>query len=456
MSEFSVQTTREEVVRLLKLAAPVAGAQLGAQMLGIVDMMMLGRVGGTEMAAATLGNIALMGITVPLMGLLMGADPLMSQAHGAGQTDRIGRVLQGGILLIPLITIPILLAGIFAPDVLRAFGQPDQVVDLAKGYIYINLPSMPLFLAFSLGRQWLQARSIVRPAVWIVLIANVLNAVANWALIFGNLGLPAMGIKGCAISTVVTRSLMIVILLLWVRRGGLSRGAWVPWDRESFRLSRVTQITKLGWAIMISFAVEMWAFQAMAMMAGHLGEDSLAAHSMVMQVVSLVFMVPLGIGIASSVRVGNLIGARDPLGAQRTAHVALAATGIFMAVVSVIFVVFRNDLPHIFTHEPKLVAIAAGLFPIAACFQLCDGIQGVCGGILRGMGQVRAPALAHAIGLYGLGLPLGHLLASRHEPEMGDYYWGFCLGLFVVAALLMGWILLRGPKTVNPLNQGST
>ncbi|MFT4709729.1 MAG: MATE family multidrug resistance protein [Bacteroidia bacterium] len=456
MSEFSVRTTREEVVRLLKLAAPVAGVQLGAQMLGIVDMMMLGRVGGTEMAAATLGNLMLMGVTIPLMGLLMGADPLMSQAHGAGQSHRIGRILQGGILLLPVVSIPIFLAGFFAPDLLRAFGQPEQVIALAKNYILINLPSMPLFLGFSLGRQWLQARSIVKPAVWIVLIANGLNILANWALIFGNLGLPAMGVQGCAISTLVTRSLMIVMLLVWVKRGGLARNAWVPWDRESFRLARMTQITKLGWAITISFAVEMWGFQALSLMAGNLGEDSLAAHSLVMQIISLVFMVPLGLGIASSIRVGNLIGARDPHGAQRTAHVALAVTGIFMAGVSVIFVLFRNDLPHIFTHDPELVAIAAGLFPIAACFQLCDGVQGVCGGILRGMGRVRAPALAHALGLYAIGMPLGHFLASRHEPEIGDYYWGFCVGLFVVAALLTSWVFLRGPKTVNALEQGST
>jgi MATE family multidrug resistance protein len=456
MSEFSVRTTREEVVRLLKLAAPVAGVQLGAQMLGIVDMMMLGRVGGTEMAAATLGNLMLMGVTIPLMGLLMGADPLMSQAHGAGQSHRIGRILQGGILLLPVVSIPIFLAGFFAPDLLRAFGQPEQVIALAKNYILINLPSMPLFLGFSLGRQWLQARSIVKPAVWIVLIANGLNILANWALIFGNLGLPAMGVQGCAISTLVTRSLMIVMLLVWVKRGGLARNAWVPWDRESFRLARMTQITKLGWAITISFAVEMWGFQALSLMAGNLGEDSLAAHSLVMQIISLVFMVPLGLGIASSIRVGNLIGARDPHGAQRTAHVALAVTGIFMAGVSVIFVLFRNDLPHIFTHDPELVAIAAGLFPIAACFQLCDGVQGVCSGILRGMGRVRAPALAHALGLYAIGMPLGHFLASRHEPEIGDYYWGFCVGLFVVAALLTSWVFLRGPKTVNALEQGST
>ncbi|MDG1500235.1 MAG: MATE family efflux transporter [Planctomycetota bacterium] len=456
MSEFSVNTTREEVVRLLKLAAPVAGAQLGAQMLGIVDMMMLGRVGGTEMAAATLGNLVLMGITIPLMGLLIGADPLMSQAHGAGHSQRMGRVLQGGILLLPLISIPIFFAGLFAPELLRAFGQPDKVIDLAKNYIYINMPSMPLFLGFSLGRQWLQARSIVRPAVWIVLIANAINAVANWALIFGNLGLPAMGIDGCAIATVVTRSLMLVMLLLWVKRGGLARGAWVPWDRESFRLSHMTQITKYGWAIMISFAVEMWAFQALSLMAGNLGEDSLAAHSLVMQLVSLIFMIPLGIGIAASVRVGNLIGARDPLGAQRTAHVALALTGAFMAMISMVFIVFRNGLPHLFTSDPKLVAIAAGLFPIAACFQLCDGIQGVCGGILRGMGRVRAPALAHALGLYALGLPLGHYLASRHEPEIGDYYWGFCVGLFIVATLLTSWVFLRGPKTVKALEQEAT
>ena len=393
-------------------------------MLGVVDMMMLGRVGAPEMAAATLGNVILMGITVPLMGLLMGADPILSQSFGAGDSKRIARTLQSTLLLLPLASLPIFIVGFFAPELLRFFGQPEHLIPLAKSYIWINLPSLPLYLGFGVLRQWLQARGIVKPAMWVMLFANIVNVFANWVLIFGNLGAPAMGLEGSAIGTLVTRSTMVLILLAWIRKASLGSGAWLPWARESFCWERQAAILKLGWGIAASFAVEMWGFYAVALIAGRLGERELAGHGLVMNVVSLVFMVPIGLSIASSIRVGNLIGARDPEGAQRTAYIALGLTIAVMATVSLTFVIFRQQLPLIFSKEPELVAIAASLFPIAAVFQIFDGVQGVCGGILRGMGQTRAPALAHAMGLYALGLPFGWYLLHRGEPKLTDIWWG--------------------------------
>jgi MATE family multidrug resistance protein len=455
MSEFSVKTTREEVRRLFALAVPVAGAQLGGMMLGVTDMVMLGRVGASEMAAATLGNVIMMGMTIPLMGLLMGADPLFSQAHGAGNSRRIGRVLQGTLLLLPLVSLPLFVIGFYAPQLLRVFGQPEHLIALAKTYIWINLPSLPLFLGFSVLRQWLQARGIVKPAMWVMLGVNLLNVFANWVLIFGNLGAPALGLEGSAIATLITRSAMVLMLVAWIRHRNLAGDTWLPWDREAFRWKHQTTVLKLGWGIAISFAVEMWAFQAVALMAGQLGENALAAHSLVMHTVSLVFMVPLGLSIGCSVRVGNLIGAGDPNGAQRTAFVALGLTAIFMTIVSITFVALRNQLPLMFSSEPELVAIAATLLPIAAMFQVFDGLQGVCGGILRGMGRTRAPAFAHALGLYALGLPLGRYLLHQGEPHLTDIWWGLCSGLFVVATLLVGWVFVRGPRTVTALESSS-
>jgi len=455
MSEFSAQGTRDEVRRLLALAAPVAISQLGGMLLGVVDMMMLGHVGSAELAAATLGNLVLMGTTIPIMGILMGADPLMSQAHGAGDKARIALLAQRALAMIPLVSIPLFIAGFFAPQLLALFHQPEQLIPLARTYILINLPALPLILCFQVGRQYLQSRGIVRPAMWIMLGVNLVNVFGNWVLIYGNLGAPALGLSGSAISTCVTRSAMVVALVIWIRRARLHEGYWRPWDRLSFKLSGLREIAVIGLPITISLAVEMWAFQIAGLMAGGLGEKALAAHSMVFQILALVFMVPLGISIGSSVRVGNLIGAGDSAGAQRTGYVALALAGVFMSVVSMAFVAGRNVLPLAFTSEPELVATAAMLFPIAAAFQIFDGAQTVCTGILRGMGSTRLPAVAHGVGFYALGLPAAWLMLRTGDAELTDIWWGLCIGLMVVSSLMVAWVHWRGPKTAVALAAAS-
>lgn len=451
MSEFSAQGTRDEVRRLLALAAPVAVSQLGGMLLGVVDMMMLGHVGSAELAAATLGNIILMGTTVPIMGILMGADPLMSQAHGAGDKKRIALVAQRALALIPLVSIPLFVVGFFAPQLLALFRQPEQLIPLARTYILINLPALPLFLCFQVGRQYLQSRGIVRPAMWIMLGVNLVNVFGNWVLIYGNLGAPALGLAGSAISTCITRSAMVLALLIWIRRARLHEGYWRPWDRSSFRLSGLREIAAIGLPITVSLLVEMWAFQISALFAGNLGEEALAAHSLVFQVLALVFMVPLGLSIGSSVRVGNLIGASDSEGAQRTGYVALALAGVFMSAVSVAFVAGRSILPLAFTSEPDLVAMAATLFPIAAAFQIFDGAQTVCTGILRGMGSTRLPAVAHGVGFYALGLPSAWWMLHTGGADLTDIWWGLCIGLMVVSTLMVAWVHWRGPKTAVAL-----
>jgi len=452
MSTFSARNTGDEVRRLLALAAPVAISQLGGMMLGVVDMMMLGHVGSAELAGATLGNIILMGSVVPIMGILMGADPLMSQAHGAGDKARIALVVQRAIALIPLVSIPLFVIGFLAPALLRHLGQPEALIPMARSYVLINLPGLPLFLAFQVARQYLQSRGIVKPAMWVMLGVNLINVFGNWVLIYGNLGAPALGLEGSAISTVITRSAMVFALVFWIRRARLHEGYWRPWDRASFSWAGLREIAGIGAPITISLAVEMWAFQIAGLMAGYLGQEQLAAHSLVFQILALVFMVPLGISIGSSVRVGNLIGAGDAKGAQRTAYVALLIGGLFMGLISLVFITGRNLLPQAFTSDPELIAMAAVLFPIAAAFQIFDGSQTICTGILRGMGSTRLPAVAHGVGFYLLGLPAAYVMLRTGARELTDIWWGLCIGLFVVSSLMVAWVRWRGPATAVRLD----
>ena len=451
MSEFSALGTRDEVRRLLRLALPVAISHLGGMMMGVVDTAMLGRVGTAEVAASTLGHIVIMFVMLPMMGVLMGSDPMMSQAFGARNPKRIALLTQRTLVLVPIVCVPIFLVAWFGPTLLRLGGQPEDVIPMANRYVLINLIGVPFFLGFNVVRQSLQVRGIVKQAMWVMLAMNLFNVLGNWIFVFGNWGAPALGLNGSAITTASVRVLMLICLVGWVWRDKLHVGYWRAWDRASF--AGLGQIVKYGAPIGVALAVEVWAFQASSLMAGPLGTDALAAQAVVFQVISLVFMVPLGLSIAAALRMGNLIGAGDSLGAQRTAHVALGIGAVFMGSMSIVYLLGQDWLPRLFTDDPALLALAAGLFPIAAAFQIFDGSQTICSGILRGMGNTTLPAIAHGVGFYVLGLPAAWVMLHTGEAKLTEIWWGLCLGLMVVSVLLVIYVLKKGPRHAVALAQ---
>jgi len=294
-------------------------------------------------------------------------------------------------------------------------------------------------------RSYLQGRSIVAPAMWVTLIANVFNALLNWVLIFGELGAPALGLRGAGIATGVTRSLMLVALAWWIWRAGLQRGAWTPWSRAALAPAGLLEIARFGAPVGVQLGLEMWAFQIATLFAGWLGEASLAAHTIVINLASLSFMVPLGVAMAAVTRVGNLIGAGDRAGAQRAAWVALGVGAGVMTVSAIVFVALRDELPGVYNSDPLVLALAAALLPIAGAFQIFDGIQVVGGGILRGMGRTRPAAVFNLVAYFVLGLPVAYWLAFERGMGVAGIWWGLTLGLMAVAVLLVAWIGVRGP-----------
>ena len=444
MSEVSA-----ELRRLTALAIPIVVTQVGTMMMGVVDMVMVGGLGKESLAAAALGSVWTMGTLVIGMGLTLGIDPLITQAHGAGDGRAVGLALQRGLVLAALVSFPIALLWFWTGPALVLAGQSPTLAGMAHDYVIAQLPSVLGFLGFMVLRAYLQGRSIVTPALWITLIANLVNAGFNWVLIFGHLGFPALGLVGAGIATGVTRLLMFIALALLTWRAGLHHGAWQPWSRAAFAPAGLRTIALLGLPVGVQLGLEMWAFQAATLFAGWLGEVELAAHTIVINLASLSFMVPLGISIAAVTRVGNLLGAGDHKGAQRASWVALGMGAGVMGVSSLGFIALRWVLPRAFTGEPEVLVAAAVLLPIAAAFQLFDGIQVVGGGILRGMGRTRPAAWFNLLGYYVLGLPLSLYLALETGMGVAGIWWGLTLGLFVVAALMIGWIGARGPGHVR-------
>jgi len=273
-----------------------------------------------------------------------------------------------------------------------------------------------------------------------MLLGNGVNALLNWLLIFGGLGLPALGLAGAGIATSITNLLLPLGLLAWIRLDRLHAGAWRPWDRRSFAARGLAQFLRLGLPVGIQLALEANAFTIAMLIVGSIGVAELAAHQVVINMASMTFMFPLGIAIGASARAGNLIGARDAAGLRLACGTALAMGGGIMAIAAIGFVAFREALPRLYVDDLEVVALAASLLPIAGAFQIFDGIQVVGGGLMRGMGRPQVGAVANLLAFYLIGLPLAWGLAFRAGLGIRGVWWGLAAGLFSVAAILCVWV----------------
>ncbi len=446
---FVARNRAEEVRRLLQLALPIAGAQLATMLMGFVDTVMLGRYSTEAVAAAVLANAVLFSTIMFANGILFGLDPLITQAHGAGDGRASGLALQRGFVLSVLLSLPVGISWMFTGDLLLAFGQAPELAPLAQSYMDAMLPSIPFFLWFSVMRQYLQGREIVRPALQVVLVANVANALANWVLIYGHLGMPELGILGAGIATTATRVLSFGMLGGLIVGFRLYEGAWEGFSRESLDPAALRSVLVIGFPIAVQTATEMWAFNLSSFLAGSMGVAAAAAHGIVLNLASISFMMALGVAMAVTTRVGNLIGAGRPHDAQRASWIGMSMGAGVMALSAVAFLLFRSELPRLYTADPDLIALAALTLPVAAAFQIFDGTQVVGCGVLRGMGRTRPAAVFNVIGYWVLGLPLGWWIGVR-EGWLGGLWWGLVLGLAVVAAGLVLWIRVRGPETLAP------
>ncbi len=431
---------RREFRTLFGLSAPVAAAQLGMMTMGVIDTMMVARVGPAPLAAVALASTWAWSSGAVAQGIVQGMDPLVSQAHGEGDGDAMGLALQRGLVVAGLVTIPLVALWLSTEGVFLALGQDPVVAGLAQDYLIARLPSTLGFNVFLALRQYLAGRTLTRPAMWVMFACNVLNVFLNWVLIFGHLGAPALGLVGAGLATGITNVLLPIGLFLWIRRFRLHEGAWRRWDARSFSLAGLGRYLTLGLPVGVQLGLEANAFTVAMMMVGWMGVTELGAHQIVMNLASFTFMVPLGVSLGASARAGNLIGARDARGLRVACRVGFLMGGGVMAIAAVCFVAFRQALPTLYTNEASVVAMAALLLPIAGAFQIFDGVQVVGAGLMRGMGRPQAGAVVNLLGFYAVGLPLSYVLAFRMDLGLVGIWWGLAAGLGGVAIMLVAWV----------------
>jgi MATE family multidrug resistance protein len=285
----------------------------------------------------------------------------------------------------------------------------------------------------------LQAGSVVRPAVIAVAASNLINVVANYGLVFGGFGLPALGVYGSGLATSIARWSLFLVLLASggssLRRLLVGRLGWRLFARALDPREHAPTF-RLGLPIALHNAAEFWVFSAVGLMMGSLGALQFAAHQIALNLAALTFMVPLGIASAAATRVGNAVGRLDGPGVRRSARVALVLGGGVMAGSATVFALAPRLLSRAYTPDLEVVALAALLLPIAAVFQVADGLQVVAAGVLRGAADTTWPAVIALIGFWGVGLPLGWLLAYRYGLGPVGLWWGLSAGLIATAMAL--------------------
>lgn len=443
---------RGELSPIVSLAAPIVLTQLGTMMMGMVDMWMVGRVGTSVLAAVALGDTWTFGTLVLGQGLIQGMDPLVTQAHGAKDPKALGRSLQRGIFLALLITPVLTISWQLGQSALISLGQKSDLCFVAETYIQAQLFSVPALLGFLVLRQYLQGRGIVKPALWTVLIANLLNVVFNEIFIFGGFGIPAFGVEGAGYATGASRWFMFILLVAFMIRGKHLKNGWVPWSIRSFSLRAMGTLILLGLPISIHFGVEVWTFQAATLMAGMIGEIELAAHIVVLKIISFTFMFAWGISGAATTRVGNLLGEGKIIQAQIAAKTSISLGALVMSASGLVIISLGQNLPAIFSTDAAVLASAVALLPIAAGFQIFDGIQAVSAGVLRGAGKTIPAATIGVIGFPLLTLPLAYHLTFQRELGLPGIWWAYLTGLVFTAVMLTGWFILTS-KNWKPMQR---
>lgn len=440
---------KKHIVSTIQLAYPVIVGQLGIIMMGVVDSIMVGKIGASSLAAAALGNGMTFIILIIGIGVSLAVTPLVAIAVGAGKFEDCGIYFRQSLLVNSIMSV--LIAGliIFLSDFIKYFNQQVEVQNQAISYIkIIGLSSVPLLL-FQTYKQFIEGLSIMLPAMIIALLANIVNVFVNWVLIFGNLGFPALALDGAGWATFASRIFMALALMVYVMKNKRFKQYDVSFNFKSVNRPVIKKILSLGLPSGIQYFFEIGAFSFAVVMVGWLGTKQQAAHQIAINLASISFMAVLGISVAGSIRVGNAVGMKDIAETRKAGFTASLLGASVMLVSGIVFVLFRNFLPTLYVNDPEVITYASSLLIIAALFQLSDGTQAVGIGILRGLTDVKIPTAITFIAYWIVGLPVGYILGFTFGLNVQGIWIGLLLGLTTSAILLTLRFNSRSKHLVN-------
>jgi MATE family, multidrug efflux pump len=445
---------RLELRATLALALPLAAANLAQMAMAVTNTVMVGRLGAMPLAAAGLGGMLYFTGGVTLQGVLSAVAPIAALALGAGDRRAAGRSAGAGLVLAVLFTLPFIAALISLDRLLAALGYDAALAAEIGRYLRAIAWGAPAFLGFAVLRSLLAALSHTRPVMAVVLVCIAGNAILNWALIFGHLGAPALGMAGSGYASAINQWLMLAGLALCARIMPDLAALRVLRNAFAARRLEMVQILRLGLPIGGMRGIEVGVFMTAGVLMGILGPAALAAHQLVLNCAGITFMVPLGLSQAATVRVAYELGAGQAVAARRAGFVALALGIGFMSAAAVVLWTAPDAIIGVYVDiaDPanrETVQIARRLIAIAAIFQVFDGMQVIAAGALRGFKDTMVPMLLATFGYWGIGFTGCWLFAFPLGYGAVGLWWGLALGLAAVAVMLT----LRFHQLAPPMGQ---
>jgi len=443
---------RDQVKTTFLLAYPVMLSQLGQVAVGVADSMMVGRLGALELAASSIANSIFFVILMFGIGISMGLTPLVSKAYGKGKTNQISRLFSNSLLInfsTSLVLFGLVL--LFSRN-LGILNQSKEVEILALPFLLLITFSLIPLMVFQTFKQFVEGLSQTKQAMFITISANLVNVFLNWLLIWGNWGFPELGFLGAAWATLISRILMMVLMGAYVLTSKRYADFKIKILRFKINWTLCKRILKIGIPTGFQFIFEVSAFSAAAIMMGWISVNALAGHQIALNLASISYMMATGLATAGMIRVSHYVGKEDKKGIREAGMVAFGMVAVFMFVCAVLFFVFRFFLPTLYIDDPQVISLAASLLVLAGLFQLSDGIQVVGLGVLRGLEDVKIPTLVTFLAYWGLGLPLGYLLAF----ELGFAEKGIWIGLLIGLTLTAGMLLYRFDQLSKKKNNVKT
>ncbi len=429
----------------VNLAIPIVIGQLGHVMMGFVDNAFVGHVSPINLAAASLANGFFFVTMVIGLGITYVISPLVSMAVGAGNKHEGSRIVNNGLHINIVVGILLSILNYFSSALIGLMHQPPEVVALAIPYCrLIGVTAIPMMI-FQNYRQFIEGLSVMRPAMYITIAANVLNAFANYVFVFGNFGFPRLELMGSGLATFSARTTMAIVMMSYVLLSSRFKEFQLNPLKEKLSFPLIKKILGLGLGSGFQYFFEVACFTFAAYMVGWLGSYPLASHQIALNMASITYMAVVGISAAGSIRVSREIGAGNRQEARRAGFSAIGLAFMYMVCAAIFLVLFRDLIPSIYVKTEEVKIIAARLLLIAALFQIFDGVQAASLGVLRGITDVRIPTVITFIAYWVIGIPLAYIFCFKLGFGVDGVWVGLLLGL-ATSAFLLFWRFSRISK----------
>ncbi|MEO0796207.1 MAG: MATE family efflux transporter [Verrucomicrobiota bacterium] len=431
-----MQSIIRENNQTLKLAFPIACGLLSHLLMGLIDTLMIGHLGTVELAAAAFSNVLHHFPFVMGFGLYSSVAVMVSHAHGSQNNGQATEAFRNGYLLALIFGLTMAVALIACIPFLHLFQQPAEVIEIVPEYLFwLALSLVPTFPMMTI-KKFAEAQNQPWSVFWIMLCSVLLNIGLNYALIFGQLGAPQLGLAGAGIATLLARLASWAGLYFYLQKSSrLSATRPLkyigPWNRSACQ-----RTLRLAAPISGQLVMEYGAFAMAALLIGQFGSAALAAHQITLSCASFTFMIPLGISMAVTIRVGQALGSNDLASCKQIALGGHLSTLVVMVFCALVFVFGGDWIASAFSRDPDVVLLATALLGIAAAFQVFDGIQIISMGALRGLRDVNLPTLIIFVSFWLVGIPLGAGLAFFADMQTSGLWSGLASGLALAAAIL--------------------